>query len=182
MSVKPKLVTAEQLFEMGSDARYELVRGELREMTPAGFEHCKIAGRLAGPLGVYVQQNNLGEVLVAEPGFVLQKDPDIVRSPDVAFVAKARIPEAADQPKFAKLAPDLAVEVVSPNDRAEDVDEKIQQYLDAGAKLVWVIHPRTKTVVEYASPDRIRKLTQDEALEGGDVIPGFSTPVSSLFS
>ena len=182
MSVKPKTVTADELFEMGSDARFELVRGELRRTTPTNFGHGKVAMRLARLLANHVHDNNLGIVLAAETGFVLEEEPDTVRAPDVSFVAKARIPDEPDQAGFARLAPDLAAEVTSPSDTADDVDEKVQDYLRAGVRLIWIIHSKTKTVVEYRSLGQIRKYPEADTLTGHDVVPGFSVPVADLFA
>jgi Uma2 family endonuclease len=183
MAVSEKLMTAEELLALPDDGmRHELARGELITMTPAGFEHGEVALALGGVLRVYVLEKGLGKVVAAETGFRLATDPDTVRAPDVAYVAQARIPEGGSPKGFFSGAPDLAAEVVSPNDSADEVQAKVTDYLAAGARLVWVVHPKTKTVTEYKSLDEVRVLTEDDSLDGGDVVPGFSMKVRDLFA
>lgn len=161
---------------------YELVRGDLMRASPASPVQGRYASRLDGAIGSFVEKHDLGEVYTAEPGFILQPEPEpIVRSPDVAFVRKDRIPPPDEQTGFWPVAPDLAVEIVSPSDRADEIQAKVQDYLTAGTRLIWVAYPLTKTVVEYRSLSEIRHLGIDEDLEGGEVLPGFTYPLRQLF-
>ncbi len=151
-------------------------------MTPAGFEHGRIAMRLGWRIGRYVEEHDLGEVLAAETGFTLERDPDTVRAPDVAFVRKERVPPSSERRRFAELGPDLVVEVVSPGDRAAAIEEKVQDYLHAGVRLIWVVYPDTKSVTEYRPATQAKSFGLEDELQGYDVLPGFICPVAQLFS
>ena len=175
-------MTAEDLLAMPSDGNsYELVRGELRMMTPAGFEHGRIAMRLGWRIGRHVEENDLGEVLAAETGFTLERSPDTVRAPDVAFVHRDRVPSPAERQKFAELAPDLAVEVISPSNKPSEIEEKISDYLNAGVRLVWVVYPETQSVVEHRPSTPSNTFGPDDMLQGYDVLPGFTCSMAELF-
>jgi Uma2 family endonuclease len=178
---QPKLMTAEELFELPDDGRkYELVRGELVEMTPPGGWHGQKTLQIGARLLVHVEPRDLGRVY-AEAGFILARDPDIVRAPDVAFVRADRVPSARDELGYVPVAPDLAIEIVSPNDRASDVLDKVLEYLEHGVRLVWVVDRKRRTVTVW-TPDRVaRLLGEGDALDGGDVIPGFRLPVADIF-
>jgi Uma2 family endonuclease len=181
MATTTPITTADQLFHAPDLGRCELVRGELMMMTPAGFEHGRIAGRLAGALVPFVTQHALGVVLVAEAGFQISRDPDTVRAPDVAFVRAERVP-ATPPHAFFPGAPDLAVEVVSPNDRASELIAKVQDWLDGGCRAVWVVDPETHSITVYRSRNEVMVLTRADTLTGGDVVPGFSVAVRDIFA
>lgn len=183
MSTTTQLMTAEELFEMPDDNfRYELVKGELRKMSPAGHAHGRIAIRLTVPLAQYVEEKGLGEVYAAETGFKLASNPDTVRAPDIGFVRQERVDEVGDSGSYFPGAPDLAVEVTSPGDTINEVEEKVQEWLEAGTPLVWVISPKLRAVTVYRSRTDIKVLTGDDMLDGLDVIPGFQHPIAGLFS
>ena len=181
MSTTTGLMTAAELLEMPSgNMRQELVKGELRTMAPAGYEHGTFGGRLATAMGRHALANDLGDVLTSEAGFCLSRNPDTVRAPDVAFVCKARIPNP--RPKgFFQGSPDIAVEIISPGDTLEEVEDKVAEYLEAGTVAVWVLNPRRRTVSVHSPDGRVRRLQATDLLEGGDVFPGFSIAVSALF-
>ncbi|HKA55800.1 MAG TPA: Uma2 family endonuclease [Candidatus Binatia bacterium] len=175
-------MTAEELFSLPDDGwRYQLVRGELRRMPPTGMQHGQIAGLLTQQLTTYVRTHDLGVVFTAEAGYRLAQHPDTVRAPDVSFVARERIPAEGVPTGYWPGAPDLAVEIVSPSDRFDDVVEKVAEYLAAGTRLVWVIHPRTHTVMVYRATGEVQLLRGHEELGGEGVLPGFTCPVSALF-
>jgi Uma2 family endonuclease len=175
-------MTAEELIRLPRGRfRYELVAGELRQMSPAGHVHGKIAARLAGALWRYVEENELGEVYAAETGFLLSTDPDTVRAPDVSFIRQERVDEVGDAKGYWPGAPDLAVEVNSPGDTVNEVEEKVEEWLGAGARLVWVVSPKLRTITVYRSREDITTLTEKDVLDGEQVIPGFSHPVAKLF-
>ncbi len=175
-------ITAEDLLAMPSDGNsYELVRGELRMMTPAGFEHGRIAMRIGSRIDQHVEQNELGVVLAAETGFTLERSPDTVRAPDVAFVHRDRVPSPAERQKFAELAPDLAVEVISPSNKPSEIEEKISDYLNAGVRLIWVVYPETQSVVEHRPNTPSNTLGPEDVLQAYDVLPGFTCSVAELF-
>ena len=177
------LMTAEELFELPSDDyKYELVQGELIRMAPTGGEHGVLTVRIGRVLDEYVEAHDLGICSGAETGFILQRNPDIVRAPDAAFVAKARIPETGIPTAYWPFAPDLAVEVTSPSDRFTAVQTKIGEYFSAGTRLVWVVEPATRTVCVYRSPHDVQALGEDAELSGEDVLPGFRCAVRRLFA
>ena len=181
MSTKT-LLTSEDLWKMVADgSRYELSKGELLPMSPVGLEHAGIVMKLGRLVGAYVEQKHLGFV-GTEAGFRLSRDPDTVRAPDVAFVSRERLPKEGVPKKFADFPPDLAVEVLSPEDTASEILPKIEEYLAAGVALAWVVDPATRTVTVYRSLRDIQILSADQELDGGAVLPGFRTRVAEIFS
>jgi len=176
-----KLMTAEELLRLGPDFHGELVRGRLVEMAPASWGHGDIALTVGSILHRFVRSRNLGRVFAAETGFRLSRDPDSVRAPDVAFVAQHRIPQTDDRSGYFEGAPDLAVEIVSPNDSYGQLAEKVADYLAAGSRLVWVIDPSTRTVTIHRANGSTVLLRSHETLSGDDVLPGFTTPVAAFF-
>ncbi len=181
MATTAPVTTAEQLFEAPNLGPCELLRGELIMVSPPGYAHGSIEARIARALGDFVEARDLGDVLVGEPGFVIARNPDTVRAPDVAFVRAERVPKG-EETRFFEGAPDLAVEVLSPNDRAGEVNAKVQDWLDAGCRMVWVVDPATKTVSVYRSRTQIEVLGASETISGGDVLPGFGLPVAGIFA
>ena len=182
MAVETTLITAEELERMpGEDAHVELVKGEIVRMSPAGTEHGEVAYNVVAVLIDYVRETKAGKIYLAETGFTLSRNPDTVRAPDVAFVCAGRVATGPRNRGFFDGPPDLAVEVVSPGDSFDEVEGKALEYLNAGARMVWVVRPRAKTVTVYRSLSKIRVLTSDETLSGEDVMPGFGVRVSKLF-
>lgn len=183
MNKTTTLLTADDLWNLPKDGkRHELVKGELRTMAPAGFEHGAVGSNLHGALFIHVKGNNLGLLLGAETGFVIERDPDTVRAPDIAFVRKQRIDQGGIPKQFYPGAPDLAVEVVSPGDTLNEVDEKVEEWLTHGTTMVWVVNPKQKTVSVYHVQRHPVILTADDDLEGWDVIPGFRIKVRDIFN
>ena len=182
MAVTHKLVTAEELLAMPDDGvRRELVLGEVREMAPAGYTHGRIAMNVSTPLDRYVREHDLGFVLAAETGFTIANGPDTVRAPDVAFVRRGRVEEVGEVEGYWPGAPDLAIEVVSPNDSYAAVEEKVAGWLEAGTRAVVVAEPRTRTVTVRPSRTEIRVLTEGDVLDVGEVVPGWTMPVVDIF-
>jgi Uma2 family endonuclease len=176
-------MTADQLLRLPPDGRrYELVEGELKVMTPASPRHGRIANTVAFLLTQHVRQHDLGIVYAAETGFQLRENPDTVRAADAAFVARSRIPAEGEPEGYWAIAPDLVVKVVSPSDSASEVQSKVADWLEAGCQLVWVVYPDTQTVTEYHSLAEIQVLTAGQALEGGDILPGFACLISEIFA
>jgi Uma2 family endonuclease len=183
MTATIQSITAADLLRMPDDSfRYELVTGELKKMVPAGHMHGKITVRLTWRLAQYVEHNNLGAVYAAETGFLLSSDPDTVRAPDIAFISQKRIEEAGEIQGYWPGAPDLAVEVVSPNDIYTQVEEKVFDWLEAGTAMVIIINPSKCTVTVYRSLTDISILTADDTLDAGDVVPNWEMPVADLFA
>jgi Uma2 family endonuclease len=177
-------MTADELLKLptGMGQRYELVQGELKTRSPSGFKHGLLAARLALFLAQYSRAHHLGEVAGAETGFILEQNPDTVRAPDAAFVAAANIPPQGLPVGFFPGPPDLAVEVVSPNDTASEVQAKVASYLAAGSRQVWVVYPDLQQVAVFHSARESRILTVADTLDGGDLLPGFSLAVAELFA
>jgi Uma2 family endonuclease len=176
------LMTAEELLALpDDDKRHELVRGELVAMAPPGFGHGRDTVALAVRLDAAAQAAGTG-IVVGEAGFRLTHDPDTVRAPDVAFVSANRLPAPEAAHRYFEGAPDLAVEIVSPGDTWSDVFEKVQEYLAAGSRLVWVVERRTRTVSVYRDDGSSQVLRADDTLSGEDVLPGFSLALRDLYS
>ncbi len=162
--------------------RCDLIAGEVHEMAPAGGEHSLIAGTFAWVIGAFASERGLGSILVAEPGFILRRDPDTMLSPDVAYVATDRMPPADQRVGPWPMAPDLAVEVISPSERSRLVAAKVTAYLDGGCRLVWIVEPRRRTVTVW-TPDRISGVYREgDVLDGGEVLPGFTMTVAVVFA
>lgn len=175
-------MTADELLQLPHlGQRYELVKGELKKMSPASPRHGRIANIVAFLLTQHARQHNLGVVYAAETGFKLGENPDTVRAADAAFVAQSRIPADGEPEGYWAIAPDLVVEIVSPSDSALAVQSKVTDWLAAGCRLVWVVYPDTQTVTEYHSLTEVQVLTAEEILKGDDVLPGFTCPINQLF-
>ena len=184
MSTGTMLTTAADLLAMAASddgQRYELVKGDLREMAPAGGTHGKIAFSIASIIAAHIRGKDLGEGFTAEAGFVTGRNPDSVRAPDVAFVSKERLPEGRVPEGFVEAAPDLAVEVVSPRDTAAAIQAKIEEYFAAGSRLVWVVHPASRSVTVYRSLHDVEVLLEGAILDGRPVFEGFRVNVDELF-
>jgi Uma2 family endonuclease len=183
MAITGKLMTAEDLWRLPEDGmRHELVRGELRTMAPCGSQHARLTGVLYGSLGSHVSANRLGIALCGDPGFVLARAPDLVRAPDVAFVRRERALEVGDITGYWPGPPDLAIEVISPNDLYTEVAEKVADWLAYGTKLVLAVNPRQQVVAVHELGRDVRLLTIDDAIDGGYVVPGWTLPLRQLFA
>ena len=175
-------MTADELLAMPHNGYcYELVQGELRQMELADRQHGRIAANFIGSLIAFVKERNLGEVHSSETGFILDTAPDTVRAPDVSFVSRERAEAIAEERGFFPGAPDLAVEVVSPNDRDRELREKVSDWLRAGTQMVVVIDPDQRTATVYRAPDDICLLTAGDVLDGGAVVPKWKMPLADLF-
>lgn len=161
------------------DYRYELVAGHLVREPPPGGEHGGITVNVAVHLYAFVREHRLGRVF-GETGYVLASNPDTVRGPDVSFVSTDRLTSLPRRGPYLVGAPDLAVEVVSPGNTKKEVAGKVSEYLAAGGRAVWVIEPRRERVTVHRPGSVPVTLGSDEALEGGEALPGFHLPVSEL--
>ena len=182
MPVTRRLTTADELLQLPVDGRrYELVKGEVRTMTPAGASHGAVVVKLTTRLANHVEAGRLGSVLAAETGFKLATDPDTVRAPDISFIRNERIPASGLPAGYWPGPPDLAVEVLSPDDRLFEVDEKIDDWLAAGTRSVWVVNPKRRTITMHHPGVAPRVLSERDRLEDGDIVPGFRLLVSEIF-
>ena len=183
MVAKTAAVTAAELLEMNEDhCRYELVRGELRQYPLNDAWHGQMSLHIVVALGSYVKAHNLGKVYVANTGFLIGSDPDHVRAPDIAFVRQERVAATGRRTGYWPGAPDLAVEVISPNDRYTEVEEKVADWLAAGVQLVVLVNPRNRTVTCRRPGQSPVILTEQDTLEGGDVVPGWQMAVGDIFA
>jgi Uma2 family endonuclease len=178
MPVTP--MTADELLRLRvPHARTELVRGALVVREPAGYRHGRVAMNLALRLGAHVERTRAGQLFAAETGFTLARGPDTVRAPDIAFIRRERLPDP-EPAGFPDLAPDLVVEVLSPDDRSGDVLAKVADWLSAGTRLVWVVDPSRRLARVYQSDGTEVLVAADEALDGQDVVPGFSCTLAEI--
>ncbi|HZT61127.1 MAG TPA: Uma2 family endonuclease [Pyrinomonadaceae bacterium] len=188
MSTTTRLITADELEEMphrdehGNDCRLELIRGELITMSPTKPLHGIVCARLTTRLGNFVEEHNLGETFGAETGFIVEREPDSVLGADVAFVSRERLDAVENFDKFFSFAPDLAVEVLSPGNTKSEIDLKIAMYFAAGSRAIWVFNPKRRAASVYSSPSAFRVLTEQDTLDGGEVLPGFRLELSKLFA
>jgi len=176
-----KLMTAEDLLRLSGQGRYELVKGVLVKMTPPGYEHGATTMRFAIRIANHVSAHDLGEVVAAETGFRLARNPDTVRGADVAFVSKARQPAVAPA-GYADFAPDLVVEVVSPNDDPDEIQTKVAEWLEFGVRLVLIVYPRSRQVAVYRSLREVTILTEADTFSAPEVLPGFTCPIAAIFA
>jgi Uma2 family endonuclease len=181
-SVTHRLLSAQEFWRLPrAGSHRQLVRGEVIETMPPGGQHGAIAVILVTLLRLWAQRSAGGYVGV-EAGYVLGRDPDTVRGPDVSYVRANRIPPSGVPEGFWTLAPDLAVEIVSPSETADEVREKVRDFLSAGTPLVWTIYPRTGEVVAHTADGVARTYSGEDVLEYHDVLPGFSCKAAELFA
>lgn len=181
MSTQTRPMTAEELFWNGPDQPCELIDGELRMIAPAGEEHGGVAGNLHALLWHHVRKHKLGRVFAAETGYLLARNPDTVLAPDTSFVRADRLRPPGKRRGYLPLAPDLAVEVVSPSQSAQEVQDKVDLWLKHGTAMVWVAWPDTHSIAVHRTGRPVLILHEADRLEGGDVVEGFVCGVSEVF-
>ena len=181
-SVDTKLLTADDLLRLDSEGvRGELIRGVLCETMPTGFEHGTIVVNLTVLLGAFIKPRRLGRLTASDSGVWLERDPDTVREPDIAYFSAEKMPPGVRVTGYAEVAPDLVVEVVSPDDSMREVNDKALMWLSYGVRLVWAVHPSTRTVDVYRRGRPASTLTADDTLDGLDALPGFTCAVRDVF-
>lgn len=163
------------------DGKAELVRGELRVTPPPGAPHGTVATNLVVMLAVHVKAHGLGRVFGDSFGYILTQLPHTVRVPDLSFVQADRLPPEGIGPGLLRFAPDLAVEVLSPNESASELEEKLADYTAAGTRLIWVVDPARRTVMILGHANPVRWLQEADVLDGERVVPGFSCKVAEIF-
>ena len=179
MTTKHKLVTADELLLMPNEGRrLELIRGVLSEKVAPGYLHGFVGGRICGLLFLYGESIGY-DGLCVEPHYRLESRPDTVRAPDVSWISPGRVPQ--DTVGYPELAPDLAVEIKSPSNTYAELADKAAMWLRYGSRQVWMADPVRVTVTVYRPGIDPVTLTEDDELDGGDLLPGFSTPVWKLF-
>lgn len=177
-----KLLTADDLLRLhGEGVRGELIRGMLSETMPRGIESGRVAVNLGVEMAGFVKRHNLGTVIGFRVGVRLERNPDTVRALSIAFFSAGKLPLDDNSTDYPDVAPDLAVEVSSFNDTRHALNDKVLMWLRHGVRLVWVVHPDTRTVDVHREGVPVAALTASDALDGADVLPGFSCPVSEVF-
>ena len=178
---KPALHTAKDLERLSAQGfRYELIKGELRPMSPSGGPHGNATSRVSFYVNGLVYGEELGETFAAETGFFVARDPDTVLAPDFAFVAEERLPDPLPE-GYVSIIPDLAVETRSPNDTAKEVADKVDDWLAAGVQIVWVIEPRHRTITTHRQGRQPIVFSVGDTLDGEDILPGLSIPLGMIF-
>jgi len=174
-------ITGEELLEMGDIGPCELIEGRIVAMRPAGDLHGGYESNFDEYLKAYVRSRKLGKVRVGEVGIYIRRNPDTVRGADVVFISNERYAQRQSQTGFLDVAPDLVVEIMSPADRWQEVNEKLRDYFSIGVRLIWVGNPAEPAVYAYRSLTDVRRFGPEDTLTGDDVLPGFSVPVARLF-
>ena len=177
-----RLLTAEELLRLYSEGvRGELIRGVLCETMPTGQEHGEIAASLTIALGQFIKPRELGRITTSDAGVWLERDPDTVREPDVAFFSAAKAPPGRRVTGYSETVPDLVAEIASPSDSRREVHDKAHMWLSHGVRLVWVVQPETRSIDVYRPGEAVATLGDEDALDGLDVLPGFACEVSAVF-
>jgi len=178
--VTTKLMTAQDLFNLGDSAGHcELIRGEFIEVTPPNTTHAATMTNIVLLIGRYVKDHRLGKLYTGDAGVVIEHDPDTVLGPDLSFFIAERVP--IDVPVYFQTPPDLVIEIVSPSNAAREIERKTGMYLESGVRQVWVVYPAKRQVVVHSSSGEPRTLHDDDQLTEGDILPGLSINVSSIF-
>ena len=181
-TTETKLLTADDLLRLHSQGvRGELIRGVLCENMAAGMEHGEIVVNLSTELRNFVKPRRLGRLMASDSGVWLERGPDTVREPDIAFFTAGKIPAGARVQGYAEVVPDLVVEVKSPSDSVREVTDKARMWLSYGVRLAWVLHPDTRSVDVHPQNGPMSTLTVSDTLDGGDVLPGFECKVNDIF-
>ena len=177
-----KLLAADDLHHLYSQGvRGELIRGVLCKTMPTGVRHGQVVVNLTILLSGHIKPSRLGSVVASDVGFLLERDPDTVREPDVAFISAQSLPLDSVVTGYFDGAPDLAVEVISPSDSAQEVYHKARMWISFGVPLVWVVDPETRTIEVHRPNQPLLSLTDHDTLDGGKVLPGFTCPVRDVF-
>ena len=174
------LMTADELLRLKlPDKRAELIRGRLVTRPLRGMQSGVVVANICGAIGAHVNSKKIGSVVLAT-GFRIESNPDTVRSPAVAFVSEARLPKPTPS-GYPAMAPDLAIEVLSPDDRPDEIREKVQQRIARGTLLVWVINPETRSAQAHRTNGEVGFIKPNECLDGETVLPGFRIELKDLF-
>lgn len=173
-------LTGDELFAMGDVGRSELVKGELILMSPTGHPHDYYEGNFFAALHTFVRPEKLGRVLVGEVGIYTARNPDTVRGADVVFISNERMAQVQSA-SYLDVAPELVVEILSPDDRWSEIQDKLAEYFNIGVQMVWVANPKQQQVHVYRSLTEMEIVNVDEVLTGGDLLSGFSVSVAELF-
>jgi Uma2 family endonuclease len=176
-----KLITGEELDQLTNIGPCELIDGRIVPMSPTSVAHAIIEIRIASALENFVRAHKLGKVLVGEAGLYTRRNPDRVRAADALFISTARYDERKRLQWYLDVAPELIVEILSPDDTMMEMMQKPDEYFSIGVELVWVLHPEAQSVFAYRSLTDVREFKQNDLLPGDSLLPGFTTSVKDLF-
>ncbi len=177
-----KLLNADDLLRLhGQGFRGELIRGVLCEPMAAGVDHGKYVMNLALAIGGFIKSRRLGSLIGSDSGIRIDRDPDTVREPDVAFISSEKMSLDVSVPGYSEVIPDLVVEIASPSDSRTEVHDKARMWHSHGVRLVWVAYPDTRSVDVHSEDGSIATLSESDAIDGGNVLPGFACPVNDIF-
>jgi len=179
-ALAPRWITGEELLEMGDIGACELIDGRIVPMPPAGEEHGMVEFTLGRKLGNFVEDHQAGRLVGGETGVYIRRDPDRIRGMDIAFIARERA-SATPAPGFLEIAPDLVVEVTSPNDRWQTIRKKLEDYFSIGVRWVWLVEPENRAILVYRSMTDMTVLNEDDTLRGEGSLEGFEIPVKAVF-
>ncbi|MBI4771115.1 MAG: Uma2 family endonuclease [Chloroflexi bacterium] len=175
------LLTGEQALALGDIGSYELIEGRIMDMSPTGFEHGDYELNFGEAIKGFVRRHKLGKVSGGEAGIYTRRNPDTVRGADVAYISHERYAQRKRTHGFLDVAPDLIVEIMSPDDRWSEVIQKLREYFAIGVRLVWVADPESRTVYAYRALTDLQEFGENDNLTAEGVLPGFSVPVAQLF-
>jgi Uma2 family endonuclease len=173
------LMTGEELFRRPDLGPCELVNGRIVPLPPTGADHGFVESRLTRRLSAYAEDTGRGEVMSGEAGIYIRRNPDTVRAPDAAFISNERLAQRKS-PSFLDVAPELVVEVLSPDDRWSEVTEKIEDYFEAGVARVWIVDSKTRKLHAYRSPTESEQFGEGQTLTDEEILPGFRLVISEL--
>ena len=176
-----KKITAAEFAQMGELGHGELIKGVFVEMPPPSYEHARIELRLARLLANHVFDNDLGEVFVGEGGLLTQLDPDTVRGMDIAYMSHERFAQVTDK-TYLDVAPEWVIEILSPSNRWQDIQDKLDEYFAVGVNLVWIVQPKRKQVFVYQAPDDYVRFTAEDDVTGGNILPAFRISLQDIFT
>ncbi len=177
-----KLLTADDLLRLYSEGvRGELIRGAHCETVPTGLTHGEIVMNLGGALRNFIRPRRLGRLVGSDSGMMLERDPDTVREPDIAFISAQKLPLNVRLSGYYEGAPDLVAEIVSPSDGPREVYHKARMWISFGVSLVWVVNPENRAIDVHRPNQPLLSLTENDILNGGEVLPGFSYPIRDVF-
>jgi Uma2 family endonuclease len=183
VAMQPGLLTAAEFAALPSDGlRLELIRGELHAMPPTFADHGAIVGALHVILGAYIRTYRLGKIYSADTGFLLARDPDTVRTADIAFIQNSRLTRETSAPAWNPVIPDLVVHAIAPRDSKPEIAGKVEMWLDAGVRMVWAVSCARRTVEVFRPGQPFLLVAEQDDLVGMDVLPGFFTPVAEIFA
>ena len=184
MATQKTLLTADEFYDFccKNDGRYELVRGEVVEMSPVNRAHGMASIRIGAHFFNFLSLNPMGEVF-ADTGYRLEQDPDTVRGPDVTFISRERLAgRNINEPGFHPGPPDIAIEVISPSNRPGEMRRKLREYFDSGVRRVWYVYPVSRSVAAHFPDGSVRHYAEDDTLEEPELLPGFTLPVRAIFT